>query len=77
MQVLALVPPVDVGESLEAALARVRRCVGGGKGGGEDGAANGGKDNGDDSDSDLVMEDWVTLNLRDPVREGRTEGHRL
>ena len=66
---MALIPPVDVGESLETALARVRRCVGGGKEKGENGATGGNKDDGggDDSDSDLVMEDWVTLNLRDPV----------
>ncbi|CAI5992807.1 unnamed protein product, partial [Closterium sp. NIES-64] len=34
VQVMAMIPPLDVGESLESALARVKRCVGGGGGGG-------------------------------------------
>ncbi|KAL6619720.1 hypothetical protein ACP70R_034859 [Stipagrostis hirtigluma subsp. patula] len=55
-QVLNLIPKEDEGESFEDALARVRRCLGGG----------GATDNAD-SDSDLeVVTESVTVNLRCP-----------
>lgn len=55
-QVLSLVPKEEDGESFENALARVRRCIGGG-------AAT---DDADDSDIEVVA-DCVTVNLRCPV----------
>lgn len=58
VQVLNLIPKEGEGESFEDALARVRRCLGGG----------GATDNAD-SDSDLeVVTESVTVNLRCPVR---------
>lgn len=58
VQVLNLIPKEGEGESFEDALARVRRCLGGG----------GATDNADDSDSDLeVVTESVTVNLRCPV----------
>lgn len=52
-----MVPKEAIGEPLEDALARVKRCVGGGKD----------SDNAD-SDSDLeVVAESVTVNLRCPV----------
>jgi hypothetical protein len=57
VQVLSLIPKEGEGESFEDALARVRRCLGGG----------GATDNAD-SDSDLeVVTESVTVNLRCPV----------
>jgi len=57
VQVLNLIPKEGEGESFEDALARVRRCLGGG----------GATDNAD-SDSDLeVVTESVTVNLRCPV----------
>jgi hypothetical protein len=57
VQVLDLIPKEGEGESFEDALARVRRCLGGG----------GATDNAD-SDSDLeVVTESVTVNLRCPV----------
>ncbi|CAI5520662.1 unnamed protein product, partial [Closterium sp. Naga37s-1] len=41
-EVMAMIPPLDVGESLESALARVKRCVGGGGGGGGSGKGGAG-----------------------------------
>ena len=56
-QVLNLIPKEADGEPFEEALARVRRCIGGGTS-----ADNAG------SDSDLeVVADSVTLNIRCPV----------
>jgi hypothetical protein len=56
-QVLNLIPKEGEGESFVDALARVRRCLGGG----------GATDNAD-SDSDLeVVTESVTVNLRCPV----------
>ena len=56
-QVLSLVPKEQDGENFNDALARVRRCVGGGTE--EDNA---------DSDSDIeVVADSVSVNLRCPV----------
>lgn len=57
VQVLSLIPKEGEGESFMDALARVRRCLGGG----------GATDNAD-SDSDLeVVTESVTVNLRCPV----------
>jgi hypothetical protein len=57
---LEIIPKEDMGETFEDALARVKRCIGGGKD----------SDNGD-SDSDLeVVAESVTVNLRCPVRSG-------
>ncbi|KAF3786415.1 hypothetical protein EJ110_NYTH25427 [Nymphaea thermarum] len=54
-QVLSLIPKESEGERFEDALARVRRCVGGGA------------ENAGDSDSDLeVVADTVPVNLRCP-----------
>jgi hypothetical protein len=55
-----MIPKEEEGEQYEDALARVRRCIGGGTTGG----------NADDSDSDSDIElvaDSVTVNLRCPV----------
>ncbi|CAI5519795.1 unnamed protein product, partial [Closterium sp. Naga37s-1] len=41
-EVMAMIPPLDVGESLESAFARVKRCVGGGGGGGGGKGGSGG-----------------------------------
>lgn len=61
-QVLRLVPRETEGEPLEEALARVRRCIGGG-------ASLG---NSEDGDSDLeVVSDSVTVNLRCPMSGSR------
>jgi len=58
LQVLSLVTSQSEGELFEEALARVKRCVGGG-------ASLG---NSDDSDSDLkVVAESVSINLRCPV----------
>ena len=52
-----MIPKESDGELFEDALARVRRCIGGGA------AANA-----DDSDSDLeVVAESITVNLRCPV----------
>ncbi|XP_078178890.1 DNA-binding protein with MIZ/SP-RING zinc finger, PHD-finger and SAP domain-containing protein [Carex rostrata] len=60
-QVLDMVPKEAIGEPLEDALARVKRCVGGGKD----------SDNAD-SDSDLeVVAELVTVNLRCPMSGSR------
>ena len=60
IKVLSLIPKEEDGESFEDALARVRRCIGGG-------AAM----THDDSDSDLeVISDSVSVNLRCPVSDG-------
>lgn len=57
IQVLNLIPEEGKGETFEDALARVRRCIGGG--GGDDNA---------DSDSDIeVVADFFGVNLRCPV----------
>lgn len=59
VQVMSSIPSESQGESFDMALSRVRRCIGGGGGGAL----------GDDSDSDLeVVSEWVTVNLRCPVR---------
>lgn len=61
-QVLRLVPHETEGEPLEEALARVRRCIGGG----------GSLENSEDGDSDLeVVSDSVTVNLRCPMSGSR------
>lgn len=53
-----MVPEEAEGESFEDALARVRRCVGGGTA----------TENADDSDSDIeVVADSIPVNLRCPV----------
>ncbi|KAI5061300.1 hypothetical protein GOP47_0023805 [Adiantum capillus-veneris] len=58
-QVLSQIPSETEGESLDEALARVRRISGGGA-------------LGDDSDSDLeVVSEWVTVNLRCPMSGSR------
>ena len=52
-----MIPEETKGETFEDALARVRRCIGGG--GGDDNA---------DSDSDIeVVADFFGVNLRCPV----------
>ena len=57
---MSRIPSEAEGETFDTALARVRRCLGGG--GGE-------VDNGNDSDSDLeVISENVFVNLRCPVR---------
>ncbi|CAN6470851.1 unnamed protein product [Victoria cruziana] len=59
-QVLSLIPKESEGEKFEDALARVRRCVGGGA------------ENAGDSDSDLeVVADTVPVNLRCPMSGSR------
>lgn len=53
-----MIPKEDEGERFEDAVARIRKCVGGG-------AAT---ENADDSDSDIeVVADFVPVNLRCPV----------
>lgn len=60
-QILSLIPKESDGERFEDALARVRRCIGGG----------GATDNAD-SDSDLeVVADFFTVNLRCPMSGSR------
>ncbi|KAJ4910979.1 E3 SUMO-protein ligase SIZ1 [Raphanus sativus] len=60
-QVLNLIPEETKGETFEDALARVRRCIGGG--GGDDNA---------DSDSDIeVVADFFGVNLRCPMSGSR------
>ncbi|CAN8244368.1 unnamed protein product [Cochlearia groenlandica] len=60
-QVLNLIPREAKGETFENALARVRRCIGGG--GGDDNA---------DSDSDIeVVADFFLVNLRCPMSGSR------
>ncbi|KAJ0266653.1 E3 SUMO-protein ligase SIZ1 [Hirschfeldia incana] len=60
-QVLSLIPEETKGETFEDALARVRRCIGGG--GGDDNA---------DSDSDIeVVADTFGVNLRCPMSGSR------
>ncbi|KAJ4786238.1 hypothetical protein LUZ62_037484 [Rhynchospora pubera] len=60
-QVLDLVPREGIGEPFEDALARVKRCVGGGK-----------ESDNADSDSDLeVVAESVTVNLRCPMSGSR------
>ncbi|AED97327.1 unnamed protein product [Arabidopsis thaliana] len=60
-QVLNLIPEEGKGETFEDALARVRRCIGGG--GGDDNA---------DSDSDIeVVADFFGVNLRCPMSGSR------
>lgn len=60
-QILSMIPKESNGELFEDALARVRRCVGGG----------GATDNAD-SDSDLeVVADSITVNLRCPMSGSR------
>lgn len=55
-----MVPSEKEGEPFEEAMARVRRCIGGGQGLGVDD---------DDGDSDLeVVAESITVNLRCPVR---------
>ncbi|KAI5083375.1 hypothetical protein GOP47_0003118 [Adiantum capillus-veneris] len=62
-QVLSRIPGEVDGESFDTALARVRRCIGGG---------NGQIDNGNDSDSDLeVISECVFVNLRCPMSGSR------
>lgn len=62
-QVLSFIPSEAKGEPFDRALARARRCIGGG---GDD------IGNGDDSDSDLqVVSEWVTVNLRCPLSGSR------
>lgn len=57
IQVLSLVPKEQDGENFDNALARVRRCVGGGT-----------EADNADSDSDIeVVADSVSVNLRCPV----------
>ncbi|CAO2812943.1 unnamed protein product [Amaranthus hypochondriacus] len=60
-QILNMIPKESDGELFEDALARVRRCIGGGS------AANA-----DDSDSDLeVVAESITVNLRCPMSGSR------
>ncbi|GAB2285091.1 SUMO ligase siz1, variant 2 [Dionaea muscipula] len=60
-QILNMIPKEQDGERLEDALARVRRCVGGGT-----------ETENDDSDSDLeVVADSFTINLRCPMSGSR------
>lgn len=62
-QVLSRIPSEGEGESFDTALARVRRCIGGG---------NDRVDNGNDSDSDLeVISECVFVNLRCPMSGSR------
>ncbi|XP_066359070.1 E3 SUMO-protein ligase SIZ2-like [Miscanthus floridulus] len=62
-QVLNLVPKEQDGENFDDALARVRRCVGGGA-----------EANNADSDSDIeVVADSVSLNLRCPMTASRIQ----
>eukprot|EP01018_Ginkgo_biloba_P026241 Gb_39446 [translate_table: standard] len=61
-QVLSLVPSQSEGELFEQALARVKRCIGGGTSVG----------NSDDNDSDLeVVAESVSVNLRCPLSGSR------
>ncbi|ONM41936.1 E3 SUMO-protein ligase SIZ1 [Zea mays] len=62
-QVLNLVPKEQDGENFDDALARVRRCVGGGA-----------EANNADSDSDIeVVADFVSVNLRCPMTASRIQ----
>lgn len=62
-QVLSRIPGEGEGESFDTALARARRCLGGG---------NSQVDNGNDSDSDLeVISECVFVNLRCPMSGSR------
>ena len=56
-----LIPSEKEGEPFEEAMARVRRCIGGG------GQGVGVDDDGSDSDLEVVAES-ITVNLRCPVR---------
>ncbi|KAF3329910.1 E3 SUMO-protein ligase SIZ1-like isoform X2 [Carex littledalei] len=57
-EVLSMIPKEEEGETYEEALARVRRCIGGGTTTG----------NADDSDSDIeLVSNSVTVNLRCPM----------
>ena len=61
-KVMDLIPSEKEGEPFEEAMARVRRCIGGGVGQGVGGDNN-------ESDSDLeVVADSISVNLRCPVR---------
>ena len=61
IKVLDLIPKEEDGELFEDALARIRRCIGGGPAVAAE-----------DSDSDLeVISDSVSVNLRCPVSDGR------
>ncbi|GAB2276717.1 hypothetical protein Dimus_011433 [Dionaea muscipula] len=62
-QVLNMIPKEAEGESLEFALARVQRCIGGGIMTGKEGS---------DSDNDVeVIADAITVNLRCPISGAR------
>lgn len=61
LKVMDLIPSEKEGEPFEEAMARVRRCIGGG------GQGVGGDDDGSDSDLEVVAES-ITVNLRCPVR---------
>ncbi|XP_047319846.1 E3 SUMO-protein ligase SIZ1-like [Impatiens glandulifera] len=61
-QILNMIPKESDGEKFDDALARVRRCVGGGNATGND----------NDSDSDLeVVADCISVNLRCPMSGSR------